>query len=120
MPLYGFRCECGRTEEHYFSVREEKPTVACGECKGIMERDLLVEARNHRPSTVFPMTTTHINGKPMTFNSDAELQRACKEYGVAHRPDAAFLTKEYAGIDWRTGRQTYKESSGVGMPNCWV
>ncbi len=85
-----------------------------------MERDLRVEARNHIPGSAWPMTTSNITGKPMTFANEAELQRACKEYGVNHRPDTAFLEKSYEGVDWRTGKQKYHEGSGLGVPGCWV
>lgn len=66
----------------------------------------------------FPMTTSHITGKPMTFNSDAELQAACKMYGVTHRPDVAWIEKRLVGVE-RSGKGIYKEGSGMGLPGVW-
>lgn len=120
MPIYGFRCGgCGKTEEHYFSLRDAHPTVVCS-CGQVSERDLMAEARNHIPGSAWPMTTKNINGKEMTFQNEAELQRACKEFGVTHRPDSAFLEKRYEGLDFRTGQQRYSEGSGRGLPGSWV
>jgi len=84
-----------------------------------MERDYHGEARRHIPGAAWPMTTTHLSGKPETFSSQAELDRRCKELGVTHRPDNAFLDQEYVGVDFRTGKQRYKEGSGRGLPGSW-
>lgn len=120
MPIYGFRCEgCGKTEEHYFSVRDEHPTVVCG-CGKVSERDLMAEARNHIPGSAFPYITTNITGKPIEIRSEAHLQEVCKMNGVVPRPDAAFLEKRYEGLDFRTGKQRYSEGSGRGLPGSWV
>ncbi len=66
------------------------------------------------------MTTTHLTGKPETFASQALLDARCKELGVTPRPDTAWLTQEYQGVDFMTGKQRYKEGSGLGVPGCWI
>lgn len=70
----------------------------------------------------FPYTTTNIHpeGKAIEVKSEAHLQQLCKEYGVVHRPDVAWLEKERIGYNFRTGKQEYKEGNGVGLPGCWV
>lgn len=67
----------------------------------------------------FPFTTTHIDGTSRTFNSERELQQACKEHGVNHRPDVAWLEKRIVGTS-QEGKPIYKEGNGVGLPGCWV
>jgi hypothetical protein len=74
----------------------------------------------HSPANGFPFTTSHITGKPMTFNSEAELRTACKMYNVNHRPDVAWTEKRIVGTDRKTGKPIYKEGNGVGLPGCWV
>lgn len=120
MPIYGFRCTCGQTEEHFFHVRDEKPSAKCGKCSLEMQRDLTVEARNHIPGSAWPMTTLHLTGKPETFASQAQLDARCKELGVTHRPDNAWISQEHQGVDFRTGKTIYKEGSGAGLPGSWV
>lgn len=85
-----------------------------------MERDLTVESRRHIPGSAWPFTTTHLTGKPETFGNQAELDRRCKELGVTHRPDNAWITQEHCGVDFATGKTIYKEGSGAGMPGSWI
>lgn len=114
MPIYGFRCNaCEATYERYFSVRDSKPQIQCEKCEGTCERDFMAEARNHRPSSAFPFVTSHISGKPIEVKSEAHLQSLCKQYGVRHRPDAAWLEDEWQG-------NKVKEGRGHGMPGSWV
>jgi len=74
--------------------------------------------------TSYPYTTTHITGKPLTITDAAHERRVCAEHGVTQRPDAAFLTKEHAGVEYdiKTGvsKVKYREGSGLGMPGCWI
>lgn len=80
----------------------------------------MCEARGHIPGSAWPMTTKHLTGKEETFASQAQLDARCKELGITHRPDAAWIEQEYVGLDWRTGTQKYKEGKGLGLPGCWV
>ncbi len=66
------------------------------------------------------MTTSHLTGKPETFNSQKELDQRCKELGMVQRDDSAFLNKRYEGYDIRTGKQKHSEGSGRGNPGQWV
>jgi predicted nucleic acid-binding Zn ribbon protein len=118
MPVYNFSCSACKVEEEAYvpKIGEGRTCEACG---GEMERVWKLGAA-HRPGNAWPFTTTHLSGKPETFNSQAELDRRCKELGVTHRPDAGWLTKEFVGVDPRTGKHVYKEASGVGLPGCWV
>jgi putative FmdB family regulatory protein len=120
MPLYGFRCGCGRTDEHYFPLRDSHPLAKCGECGKEMERDLTVEASNHIPGSAFPYITKNITGSPIEVRSEAHLQQLCKEHNVTHRDDTAWIEKSYEGIDFRTGKHIYHEGSGLGVPGCWI
>lgn len=79
-----------------------------------MERDWHGEARTHRPGSAFPYTTTHITGKPVEVQSLAHLRQLEKRHGVVQRDDNAWLTRQYKGINYKTGAQIYKEGSGYG------
>lgn len=84
-----------------------------------MERDWHAEARTHTPGSAWPFVTTHITGKPIEVRSEAHLQELCKAHGVKHRPDSAFLEKNFLGVG-RDGKPRYSEGSGRGLPGSWV
>lgn len=83
-----------------------------------MEKVWTVSVR--KEGSAFPYVTKNFNGEPITVESQSHLDSLCKQYNVTHRPDAAWITKEYQGYDFRTKKQRYKEGSGLGMPGCWV
>jgi predicted nucleic acid-binding Zn ribbon protein len=123
MPCYIF--ECAACSEHttlFLSVAERKNAPSCGKCGGVMERDYHSEHSGHVPGSAWPLTTTHLNseGKPETFNSAADLERACKERGLRHRPDSAFVEQSMEMERFRTAdgrwdmRAVYKEGRGDG------
>ena len=68
----------------------------------------------------YPFTTKNFNGKPIEVTSKAHEKALMQEYGVTKRDDAAWIDKQFTGYNFRTGKPEYSESSGVGMPNCWV
>jgi hypothetical protein len=68
----------------------------------------------------YPFTTKMFNGKEIEVTSRAHEKALCQEYGVRKRDDAAWIDKEYLGYNSRTGKQEYRESSGVGNPGCWI
>jgi hypothetical protein len=118
VPVYAFSCEQAHEFEGFLqSYRDENPR--CVRCFAPTER-IWKLGTGHSGVMAFPMTTSHLSGKPETFTSQSQLDARCRELGVTQRDDAAFVTKMYEGYDWRTGKQRYKESSGVGMPGCWV
>lgn len=104
------------------AVRQLHPTVICQTCGETADRDLMAEARNHVPSSAFPYVTRNIDpkGRPIEVRSEAHLQSLCKQYGVTHRPDAAFIEKKYEGYDLKSGKQRYVEGSGMGMKSTWI
>lgn len=119
MPIYNYSCKCGREWEAYVALRgSSDPLCSCG---GSPER-IWALGTTHRPGSGYPYVTTNIhpNGKPIEVTSDSHLQKLCREHGVTPRPDAAFINKTYEGVDFRTGKQKYKEGNGSGMPGCWV
>lgn len=118
MPVYQYECTQGHQFEAYVQkFGETCPCKVCG--NGEVERIWSITKRDAK--SVFPYITTNItpDGSPVEVRSALHLEQLCKENGVVHRPDAAFLTKEYLGYDWRSREQKYKES-GTGMPGCWV
>lgn len=119
MPVYAFQCTNEHEWEGYLPLFDS-PNPVCASCGGSSER--VWRGRNHRAASVFPYVTTnlHPDGKPVEVKSASHLERLCKEFGVVHRPDVGWLTKEDMGLDFRTGKRVYKESSGVGLPGCWV
>jgi hypothetical protein len=92
----------------------------CSHCEQVMERDYMDEHSRHTPASGFPYVTSNITGSPITVTDLGHERELCRIHGVTKRDDAAWLTKEHAGLDWRTGKPIYRESSGVGDPGCWV
>jgi hypothetical protein len=77
-----------------------------------------------KPSLVteksYPFITKNFNGQPIEVTSRAHEKALCQQYGVVKRDDVGWLTKEHRGIDMKTRQPLYSESSGVGLPGCWV
>lgn len=132
MPVYGYRCaSCGHTEEHYVSVRDTAPTWPCGGCGATAERDLTVEARNHRPASAFPYWTKNLTGKPIEVKSAAHQAELCRIHGKVLRDDAAYVDEDndyrvHPGrFDRESGklippRVEYLRGSGRGSKGQWV
>lgn len=68
----------------------------------------------------YPFVTKNFDGTPIEVTSKAHEKALMQKHGVTKRDDCGFLTKEYVGYDGKTGKQVYKEASGVGLPGCWV
>lgn len=123
MPIYGFRCtaDASHTEEHYYPLRtgtiEDR---SCTTCSSPMERDLTVEARNHRPASGYPYITKNITGEPIEVRNPIHEAELCRIHGVVKRDDQAWIGKEHVGHDWKTGKPIYYEPSGRGLPGSWV
>lgn len=119
MPVYDFSCTCGKEWEQYL-VAFDSPNPTC-ECGKPTER-VWALGTNHNPGGTYPYITKNIlpNGQPVEVTSAAHLDRLCRENGVTHRPDNGWLGKEYKGVDFRTGKQIYKEGSGMGLPGTWI
>lgn len=119
MPTFNFACPCGREWEAYIhNHMSENPLCECGEAPERVWR----LGTKHVGASTFPFITTHLNpsGAPVEVTSQSHLDRLCKEFGVTHRPDVAWATEEYQGVNFRTGEQNYKRGNGVGLPGCWV
>lgn len=117
MPIYAYQCTEGHQFEQYVASHQS-PLPPCTTCSGPTEK--IWKITRHLGGINWPLTTSHLTGKPETFASQAELDRRCKELGVVQRDDAAWIEKEYLGVDFFTGKQRHKEGSGVGLPGCWV
>lgn len=122
MPFYDWCCSVGGCGEHKetFEHRPKPKAPSCTRHCLPMIRDWHGEARAHTPGNVFPYTTRNINGQPLEVKSHAHLKELCKEHGVRLRDDNAFIDSEYKGYDIRTGKQSYSEGSGRGLPGQWV
>lgn len=120
MPVYSFECvECGGWEGYipFYS----SPNPPCPKCTG-EKVERVFKVTKHIAASAFPYTTKNIHpeGREIEVRSSAHLEELCKRYGKTHRPDAAWLTKEYHGWDPFKKKQIYSEGSGLGMPGCWV
>lgn len=115
MPLYTFQCREGHAFEGY--VPRSGETRPCEECGGETE---IVWSAPIAGGRGFPFTTRNFNGKPIEVKSESHLKRLCTQFGVTHRPDSAWLTKRFEGVDPKTKQVKYSESSGVGLKGCWV
>ena len=121
MPVYSFLCEpCNLGKDAYVPLTTS-PLLSCEGCGKEMEKVWSL-GTEHRAASAFPYVTRNLDpsGKPVEVRSASHLESLCKQYGVTHRPDAAWVTKHYEGYDWRTGKQRYSESSGVGEKGCWI
>lgn len=118
MPVYAYQCT---PEEHQFEAYVHSHRDACPPCLicgGTTEK--IWKITRHIGGVNWPFTTKHLTGKEETFADQAALNQRLKELGMVRRDDAAWLEQEYQGYDWVTGKQKYKEGSGLGMPGCWV
>lgn len=98
----------------------EPKAPTCSQCEQVMERDFPAEYGRGRAANGYPYVTKNISGEAIEVLSPGHEAELCKIHGVVKRDDAAWLTKEHAGQDWRTGKPIYRESSGVGDPGCWI
>ena len=82
-----------------------------------------------RVASAFPFVSKNFNGEPIEVKSESHLQSLCKQFGVTHRPDAAWVDKE---LQYERGhvkmrrdsrgelQPVYSEGSGRGLPGGWV
>lgn len=119
MPIFAYQCAEGHQEEGYVPSHLS-PLPACSHCGGQTEK--IWKITRHVAASVFPYVTTNItpDGSPVEVTSQSHLDQLCKQFGVVHRPDVAWIEEEHQGVDFRTGEQRYKKGNGVGMPGCWV
>lgn len=119
MPIYALQCSLCAKETEAFLHSYTSPNPACA-CGGAQER--IWRSQRHIPGGVFPYITTNLDptGKPVEVRSHLHLQELCKQYGVVHRDDVAWIEQEYQGVDFATGKQRYSEGSGRGLPGQWV
>lgn len=117
MPIYAYECKgCQKQFDRYVHYTTSlNPECECGS-----PTEKIWRVTRHMAASAFPFVTTNITGQPIEVTSPRHLDELCKMHGVTNRPDAAWVEKEYLGVDWRTGKQVYKESSGLGMPGCWI
>lgn len=116
MPMYDFECPQGHRFEQYLSLRgADNPACECG---AATER-VLGLANTHIPGGHWPFTTTHLSGKPETFGDQASLNRRMKALGVVQRDDSSYVSKTYEGVDYKTGKQRYKESWNGEKGRTW-
>lgn len=120
MPFYEWSCEPCSQREKTFEYKMVPIAPTCSHCEQVMDRNYHAEHTRERAASGYPYITKNISGEPIEVTSPGHEAELCKQYGVAKRDDAAWLTKEHAGQDWRTGKPIYRESSGVGDPGCWV
>lgn len=125
MPTYDFQCATCKTDdggpfEFEAFVQHIGGTEACRRCEGPTERVWRL-GNHHIGSSCFPYVTKNLtpDGSPIEVTSERHLQQLCKQFGKTHRPDAAWITKEYLGYDPLTGQQRYSEGSKLGMPGVW-
>jgi hypothetical protein len=114
MPTYDFHCEpCNAYQEAYVHSWKDSFTHSCG---AAMEKIWSITQRIG-DAGVFPITTTHLTGKPETFTSQSQLNSRLKQLGMAQRDDASWVEEQYKGYNYRTRQQEY--SSGRGARGQW-
>ncbi len=109
MPLV-ISCEQEHGFEKYLPLRGD-PNPPCEVCQGPTERVWSLGS-HHVGSSTFPYVTKNITGKPIEIKSASHLEQVCKQYGVTHRDDEAWVEKRF-----ENGK--YIESSGQGMKRTW-
>lgn len=68
----------------------------------------------------YPFVTKNFNGKPIEVTSASHEKALMQQFGVVKRDDVAWNEKTYEGYDHRTGKQVYKEGTGMGLPGVWI
>lgn len=118
MPVYSYQCnKCDRQFEGYVAQIGGSLPCTCGS----VEVEKIWSVTKHLGGGIYPYVTKNLDpsGKPVEVTGPKHLEQLCKQFGVTHRPDVAWTTQEYLGYDWRTKKQRYKESSGMGLPGVW-
>lgn len=120
MPFYCWNCEPCSQRDKTFEYKMEPIAPACSHCEQAMERDYPAEHSRSVASSGFPYVTSNITGSPVEVTSLGHEKELCRIHGVAKRDDQAWLSKEHAGLDWRTGKPIYREESGMGFKGTWI
>lgn len=120
MPIYDFlcpSCETGHLDRYVPGIGETIPCVDCG-----TKTEIVWSITPRDGMSVYPYVTRNItkDGSPVEVKSALHLKELCRKHGVTPRDDSAWITKEWHGYDWKTKRQVYTESTGVGDPGCWI
>lgn len=119
MPIYSFECQnCKHQYDAY--VPRIGATSPCSQCQSETVEKIWTTTVHSSVASAFPYITTNITGSPIEIKSAKHLEQVCREHGVTHRPDNAFLSKEYKGYSFRHNKQIYTEGSGLGMPGSWI
>jgi hypothetical protein len=125
MPLFDYVCE----NEHHFERFTKKRSFVpkCPTCGEEGEKVWLPSGRaTGEGGNEYPKTTKDITGTEITLTDAAHERAVIAEHErktgekIRKRDDAAFLSKEHAGLDWKTGQPIYKEGSGAGLPGSWT
>ena len=124
MPIFDFVCD----NDHHFERFCKKSTFVpkCPVCGEEGEKIFSPSSKKSgEAGREYPFVTKDLTGEPIEIRSAGHerevLSQIERETGekIRKRDDAAFLTKEHAGTDWRTGEPLYSESSGAGLPGSW-
>ena len=78
MPLYVRRCNRCRNEFEALAGSDECHLLRCPKCRSRTTAIIAAPAR----SWFKPFVTTHITGKPIRIESQAQLKQVCREAGV--------------------------------------
>lgn len=117
MPIYTYECEEGHHFDQYVPLTtSENPNCPLETCQKRSEK--IWSCSGKSGGGAYPYITTHITGKPLEIKSPGHERQLLKQFNLRKRDDNGY--SEYLGVDFKTGKQRYKEVSGAGLPGCWV
>ena len=127
MPIYVFRCEGEKHQEpapfewEGYLPNYKDPNPACELCGGESER-VWRGRQYHAGLAGFPFTTKMLSGKPETFNSRGEWEKAVAARGLRIRDDASWLDEELGEpkFNWKTRKTEYSgRRTTLGGKGTW-
>lgn len=113
MPTYSYECRsCGEQWEGIVPY-SSSPNPVCT-CGGESEKIWKITPRTGYQ--IFPYTTTHLTGEEIEIRSASHLKELERKYNVRLRDDKAWEQEEYDGVDFKTGKQKYRQGT---IPGSW-
>lgn len=123
-PMFDYVCENDHQFERLVKKRDFVPK--CPTCGEMGEKVWLPSHGTKKGEDTYPFVTKDLTGSEIEIRSAAHekevIAQVEAETGekIRKRDDAAFLTKEHKGLDWKTGQPIYEEGSGAGLPGSWT
>ena len=91
MPMYDYKCECGKVTEEFFKLEDYKARVKC-ECGKTAYRSFTM--RQGEPSFTDKIYPYHDFALNKTLHSPSEKKAYLKKMGFSENPSKEFTTRK--------------------------